>query len=417
MAVRAALLACAISAASCFNALTPLGRGTVRSLALSRPPMVTSAGRKSPLRAPRMSDMSDMTIEMLKRVEKNLDELPETELIRLQTVCAKVAAKVATLRTGTKSAASTTTTQQQIYDSDEDSDAYYGIGGSSSKELEDSLPSFNKRPASRPQQASQPPPTSAPVNRATSPPASSVKRSEAEKAPPGSASKYIDLKPIVDVKTATYESVVDDDVWTTEYVKTFGSKPNLVPLIDDETPRPPPSKVPADFLRILMFFFEGEGEVDGFAKIRLVQANAKSYATPQDYMDALNNAISEWKAERSKRGELAGAVVSDRYIDQLTSMKGGSSVMLDSSSARKFTLDSMLAEENGVDANGNERKVLVFTSVLHHVFLVDPPGSMGMAGVLAGDALLEVNGAEVHSYADLRAAMAKIHSVGELSAE
>ena len=45
--------------------------------------MVTAVGRRSTLRAPRMSDMSDMTIEMLKRVEKTLGELPETELIRV----------------------------------------------------------------------------------------------------------------------------------------------------------------------------------------------------------------------------------------------------------------------------------------------------------------------------------------------
>ncbi|EKX53668.1 hypothetical protein GUITHDRAFT_132756 [Guillardia theta CCMP2712] len=391
MAVRAAVLACAISAASCFHAPVVLSGSSLKSNALLRSPMVTAVGRRSTFCAPRMSDMSDMTIEMLKRVEKTLGELPETELIR--TVCAKVAAKVATLRTGSKSSATATAaTQTQIFDSDEDSDKYYGIGESSSKDLEDSLPTLEQRRAARPTQASLPKtqaaPSPPPAPAASTP--TPVKRAGSTEATSGSRSKYLDIKPIDNVKTATDESVVDDDEWTKEYVKTFGSKPNLDPLIDDETPRPPPRA----------------GEIDGFAKIRLVQANAKSYPTPQDYMDALNAAIFEWKAERSKRGELAGAVVSDRYIDQLNSVKGGSSAMLDSVSARKFTLDSMLVEEKGVDSNGNERGVLV-----------DAPGSMGMAGVQVGDALLEVNGAEVQSYADLRTAMSKIHSTGELSAE
>jgi hypothetical protein len=35
------------------------------------------------LASPRMSDMSDMTIEMLKRLERTLDQLSETDLIRV----------------------------------------------------------------------------------------------------------------------------------------------------------------------------------------------------------------------------------------------------------------------------------------------------------------------------------------------
>ena len=36
--------------------------------------------------APKMSDMSDMTIEMLKRLERTVDELSETDLIRVRLI-------------------------------------------------------------------------------------------------------------------------------------------------------------------------------------------------------------------------------------------------------------------------------------------------------------------------------------------
>ena len=42
--------------------------------------------RSNKLASPRMSDMSDMTIEMLKRLERTLDQLSETDLIRVRTL-------------------------------------------------------------------------------------------------------------------------------------------------------------------------------------------------------------------------------------------------------------------------------------------------------------------------------------------
>jgi hypothetical protein len=68
-------------------------------------------------------------------------------------------------------------------------------------------------------------------------------------------------------------------------------------------------------------------------------------------------------------------VVSDRYMDQLASMKP-----FEEQQGKKFSLGCMLVERKGTDAEGTERGVLVTTQV-------DGPGTLGMAGVEKGDAV------------------------------
>lgn len=95
-----------------------------------------------------------------------------------------------------------------------------------------------------------------------------------------------------------------------------------------------------------------------------------------------------------------GSVVSDRYMDQLASMKP-----FDSGEGNKFSLGCLLVERKGTDDEGNERGVLVTTQV-------DPPGTLGIAGVQKGDAVLAINGQDIESYAELKEAMAKVHAIG-----
>ena len=77
----------------------------------------------------------------------------------------------------------------------------------------------------------------------------------------------------------------------------------------------------------------------------------------------------------AESGGLVGSVVSDRYMDQLASMKP-----FEEQQGKKFSLGAMLVERKGTDAEGNERGVLVTTQV-------DGPGTLGMAGVEKGDAV------------------------------
>lgn len=100
-----------------------------------------------------------------------------------------------------------------------------------------------------------------------------------------------------------------------------------------------------------------------------------------------------------------GSVVSDRYMDQLASMKP-----FDAGEGNKFSLGCLLVERKGSDDEGNERGVLVTTQV-------DPPGTLGIAGVQKGDAVLAINGQDIESYADLKEAMAKIHAVGKMTVQ
>jgi len=194
------------------------------------------------------------------------------------------------------------------------------------------------------------------------------------------------------IKTATEEADVGEDEYLREYRKVFGVDPSTEPLIDDETPRPPPPK--------------GQEHTDAFAEVRRVQASAKDYESSEEYYAKLNQAIANWKKERTKKGELQGTAVSDRYMDQLAIMKPFDA----KNTGRKFSLDCMLVEEEGKDEDGNKRGILVMTDV-------DGPGALGMAGCIKGDALLEVNGTPVPNYKALREVMAKVHSSGKMEAE
>jgi len=97
--------------------------------------------------------------------------------------------------------------------------------------------------------------------------------------------------------------------------------------------------------------------------------------------------------------------VSDRYMDQLASMRP-----FHEGEGKKFSLGCLLVERSGTDEEGNERGVLVTTQV-------DPPGTLGIAGVQKGDAVLAINGQDVESYADLKDAMAKIHAAGKMTVQ
>ena len=77
---------------------------------------------------------------------------------------------------------------------------------------------------------------------------------------------------------------------------------------------------------------------------------------------------------------------------------------------KKFSLGCLLVERMGTDDEGNERGVLVTTQV-------DPPGTLGIAGVQKGDAVLAINGQDVGTYADLREAMGKIHAAGKMTVQ
>ena len=68
----------------------------------------------------------------------------------------------------------------------------------------------------------------------------------------------------------------------------------------------------------------------------------------------------------AESGGLVGSVVSDRYMDQLASMKP-----FEEQQGKKFSLGAMLVERKGTDAEGNERGVLVTTQV-------DGPGTLGI---------------------------------------
>lgn len=111
------------------------------------------------------------------------------------------------------------------------------------------------------------------------------------------------------------------------------------------------------------------------------------------------------RVDPAEGGGLVGAVVSDRYMDQLASMRP-----FDEAEGKKFSLGCLLVERMGTDDEGNERGVLVTTQV-------DPPGTLGIAGVQKGDAVLAINGQDVGTYADLREAMAKIHAAGKMTVQ
>jgi S1-C subfamily serine protease len=93
-------------------------------------------------------------------------------------------------------------------------------------------------------------------------------------------------------------------------------------------------------------------------------------------------------------------------MDQLASMRPFD----EPEGGKKFSLGCMLVERKGTDSDGNERGILVTTSV-------DPPGTLGIAGVQKGDAVLALNGSDVENYQDLKREMGKIHAAGRMTVD
>jgi len=408
--VAALALAAAPQGDAFFHPNAAVVRGpTLRPGALSCP--VSRPARASSAVAPQMSDLSDMTLEMLKRVEKSLGDLDDIQLARFQGVCQQVADKAHALR-GPDAVGPPTKVDygnKSFEEIEAENDAYFGLDDDT--QLED------VRPPPRAAAPSAPAPTPTPTPAAPAPtpvpapaPArpgsvdrdgrstsalSRVQTSD-NQAPPivekkgGRVfSKYLPPQEETQIlKKATVESFVSEDEWTAAYIKEFGAPPPEAPMIDDETPRP-----------------AGNPEDDSFHEVRKVQAAAGDYPTSEAYYDALNDAIARWRNNRQESGGLVGSVVSDRYMDQLASMKP-----FDAGEGNKFSLGCLLVERKGSDDEGNERGVLVTTQV-------DPPGTLGIAGVQKGDAVLAINGQDIESYADLKEAMAKIHAVGKMTVQ
>mmetsp|Transcript_29727 Transcript_29727/g.68187 ORF Transcript_29727/g.68187 Transcript_29727/m.68187 type:complete len:418 (-) Transcript_29727:146-1399(-) len=350
-------------------------------------------------------DYVDAALGMLKTLQGDLKKLDDVELARLSGVCTRLTDDILIMRKNSGTAgpinmASHATTQGMSQSEIEAAnDAFFNDGTSFKDLLDQSDLPRTPTPAAAPPAAAPAARAAAPQAQAAAPKAAPAARAQtnSEKynqvTETGKAiSKYTStVRPEV-IKTSTPESDVSEDEWAAEYRKIFGSEPSTEPMIDDETPRPPP---PPELEHL-----------DAFSAMRKVQAGAKDYATPADYYAALNLAISNWKDSRSERGELQGTAVADRYMDQLSTM----SPFDENNQGKKFSLDVMLVEETGKDAEGKFRGVLVMSDV-------DPPGALGMAGCRKGDALLAVNGVDVTSYADLKKAMAPIHEARQLTAD
>lgn len=335
-------------------------------------PTFTAAGRMSVALRPsapalglRMSAyeaVNDIALETLKKLEPNLDKLDDSELARLQGMCSQIVNKAAKLRGGAGQTAAAS--KKSLAEIEAENDAFYGIEESK---------------AAAPKSAPPPP-------RAAPPPA---EKTAASSGAGEKFSSYVDAVRPLPIKTATDESEVSDEEWNEYYRKRFGREPDLTPLVADDVPRP-----------------AGDDEDDDFATVRKVQANAKSYETPEKYYEALNQAIAEWKSKRQERGGLVGAAVSDRYMDQLRNMKPFD----EAEQGQAFQLGCMLTEEKGEDADGNEVGILVFTSI-------DKSGTLFPIGLEKGDALLAINGNDVTCYADLKRELKKIHDADQHSAE
>jgi hypothetical protein len=342
-----------------------------------------------------MSDMGDMTIEMMRRLSNTLHELSPEDLSKLKGLCMDVSSKIDTISsskaaspkakaaappavpaTSAKPAAFLRAISTLSTNADEH-DAYFGVDDGPIDEsgepiVKGAAPKEQPKAKAAPAPVKQaPPPVVAQKTSQQQAPAQTqakkqaMKAPEAPKAPAQSKpktpietpitanrfSKYLpDERPVFDKELATDEALCDEDTWNAEYVKVFGKPPNNDPLTDVEALNAPRGG-PKD-------------PRDAFAKVREVQANAARYPTPQEYYDALTAAMQEWKNQRLATGQLIGSVTSDRYISQLANSAPDSANYQAFGTAKKFTFDAMFNEIAAEDEDGNPSTVLQFTQVL-----------------------------------------------------
>jgi hypothetical protein len=334
-----------------------------------------------------MSDMGDMTMEMMRRLGNTLDELSPEDLSQLKGLCSDLSSKIDTVSSLPKavkpirSSASTPApvpsakppafarAMSSLSTKSEDHDSYFGVDDGPINESGEPIdkaapveapkaaPKAAPAPVKQPQQpvvkqeavkpkTPVPPPAKAPAPKAAAP--SKAPAPNAQQG--GRFSKYLpDEKPAATIKLANDEALCDEDTWTKEYIKEFGMPPNNDPISDVDSLNAPRG-VKAD-------------PRDAFAKVRDVQANPQRYPTPQEYYDALNKAMQDWKNQRLASGQMIGSVTSDRYISQLANSAPDSANFQQFGQTKKFTFDAMFNEVTANDESGNPATVLQFTQV------------------------------------------------------
>ena len=276
-AVATAIILAASTQAEAFAQLGPISSQTgLLGLRLCRAPRTSH--RTAQMSSSR-SDLGDMAIEMLKRVERNLGDLDDMQLATLQGLSQQVADRCHKQR-GPNAVGPVTKVdygEKTFAEIEAENDAFFGLDEGTGENLED-IPS-PRRAQHAPAPASSPAPSPAPTPppRASAPAASPATETVQ---PPYSASdtsfaaidrdgriiantpsrvqnsdnmhkpyeeveggrkfsEYIPAQAVTDIgRKATPESFVPEDEWTAAYIKEFGAPPPEVPLVDDETPRP-----------------------------------------------------------------------------------------------------------------------------------------------------------------------------------
>jgi len=346
-----------------------------------------------------MSDMGDMTMEMMRRLQKSMHELSPQDLAKLKALCEAVSAKADEVSKAGRSPSpapakkaaapalrdgSPVPTAKPFVigapkasaDVVAENDAFFGIDDTPVDEAGEPIKKKGEQKEALMQKNKIPQPQ--PKNLKESP-TEGTKR----------FSKYLpDERPeIAGKKLATDEAIIDEDTWNEEYIKVFGRPPNDDPITDiDELTSPKGINDPND----------------SFQAVRAVQANAGSYPTPQEYYDALNAAMTKWKQDRMAQGKTIGSAASERYISQLANSSPDSANFQKFGEEKKFTLDCMLNPVDAKDEKGATVTVLQFTQI-------DEKGTTGLAGCQVGEALTMLHGVQVNSFEDLNQAISSIH--------
>mmetsp|Transcript_2711 Transcript_2711/g.6908 ORF Transcript_2711/g.6908 Transcript_2711/m.6908 type:complete len:433 (-) Transcript_2711:70-1368(-) len=392
----------------------PLAGGMGASTAFSRSSLGLRAGgvipppraRGGSCAGLRMSDLGDMTLEMLNRLsQRGLEDLSRNDLGKLKNLCLEVSAQIDSLSnkkaaapSGAKAAPAADVPSTKPFvigggnqgPSEEESDAYFGIGEDGPLG-EDGVPIGS--PASQRQEMPHPD---------TKPPPARVEvKDYGPTEGTNRFSKYLpDERPEAvaarkKVQPPTDEAVVDKSQWEKEYEQVFGRQSDDKPLTDvDELNAP--RNGPVD-------------PTDHYAVVRKVQASAGDYATSEEYYEALNGAIAQWKQARMKDGHKIGAESSNKYIEQLANFSPTAGNRQEFGQKAKFTLDCLLNPAEAQDENGDKVTLLQFTQVDEH-------GAAGYAGIQVGEALVSMNGTPIFNFDDLKAVLKGIHERDEIVA-
>lgn len=265
-----------------------------------------SVSRRTACRPVMMSDLGDMTMEMLKRLSGSMDQLSEQDLAKLKSLCDDVSSKASSISRSASTISSTPSPRSSVPpparkssgsasnapmpafvigtprnpDVEKDSDAFFGINDGAVDESGDPIKPKGAKQWQQPNKPKEP--VAKPIE-------GDSKR----------FSKYLpDERSASVVKLATDESLFDEDTWNEEYKKVFGRLDPEVAMTDVESLNAPRG-ASAD-------------KNDSFRKVREVQANANSYATSDEYYAALSSAMNEWKRAKQAQGEIIGSAVSDR---------------------------------------------------------------------------------------------------------